>query len=270
MLHFATKQINELIEAIQKSHWFFIATYVNYKAVPNNVMRDLVKMGFKKNQVLKFPELAFHFGLLSVYMKDADVKKLSFYKLKQSLKAGKLLPLSAAEKATVSIIEQRAVEGITGLGNKISSNLRTIAIEKDLKQRAQFEKIIKEKSKRAVQKRQSVKELVREIGHQTGDWARDLDRIADYILHEAYDNGRAVAAKKKYGDKLSFWGGLDIQDILPNGNEKIIYDEIKKLAEHMGKNGGYIISPAHSIQIDTPVKNIEYFYKASKKYGKYR
>jgi uroporphyrinogen decarboxylase len=75
--------------------------------------------------------------------------------------------------------------------------------------------------------------------------------------------------KRKYGDKLSFWGGVDIQGTLPFGNKESIFREVKQLAEGMGKNGGYIISPAHAIQYDTSVENIEYFYQAAKELGKY-
>lgn len=239
MLHFTNNQISEIIEILQNAHWMFIGCYINPDVVPKRVMKDLVKMGFSVKQVVKYPELAYSFGLLSVYMKDSDVKRMGFYQLKQSLKAGKLLPLSEAEKVAVRIVEQRAVEGITGLGNKIASNLRTIFIEKDLKQRKEFEEIIREASKKAIKKRETIKGIVSEIGHKTNDWARDLDRIADFILHEAYDNGRAFAIKKSHGNNAVVYKRVH-KDACEHCKRLYLEDEITweprlfKLSELMG------------------------------------
>ncbi|NIA31603.1 MAG: hypothetical protein GWP06_17055 [Actinobacteria bacterium] len=62
--------------------------------------------------------------------------------------------------------------------------------------------------------------------------------------------------KDTYGDRLSFSGGLDIQDILPNGTAEQVKSEAKRLVNILGKNGGYIASSAHVIQPDTPVENV--------------
>ena len=72
--------------------------------------------------------------------------------------------------------------------------------------------------------------------------------------------------KESFGDKVSFWGGIDEQHILPNGTPEEIYAEVEKMAKIMGKNGGYIIAPGHNIQDDTPPENIVAMYEAAKKF----
>ena len=62
--------------------------------------------------------------------------------------------------------------------------------------------------------------------------------------------------KDQFGDKLSFCGGLDIQDLLPNGTPEEVNAEAKRLVSILGKDGGYIASAAHAVQADTPVENI--------------
>lgn len=73
--------------------------------------------------------------------------------------------------------------------------------------------------------------------------------------------------KNEYGKDLVFFGGIDVQDLLPNSSPQKIKDEVKRIAEILGKNGGYIIAPAHNIQDDTPVENILAFFDAIKELG---
>lgn len=62
--------------------------------------------------------------------------------------------------------------------------------------------------------------------------------------------------KKDYGDKLAFWGGISTQDTLPYGTPDEVKEETRRVRDMMSRNGGYILSPAQSIQGDVPVENI--------------
>lgn len=72
--------------------------------------------------------------------------------------------------------------------------------------------------------------------------------------------------KHKYGDKITFWGGLGSQHIIPFGTPKEIRTEVLKLRSHMSKGGGYILGPAKGFQPETPLENavavIEAFIEA--------
>ena len=73
-----------------------------------------------------------------------------------------------------------------------------------------------------------------------------------------------VDIKKKYGNNLSLFGGMDIQRLLPFGTREEIMNEARRLIDGCGKDGGYIYAPAHYIQADTSIENIEAFYQAGK------
>ena len=75
-----------------------------------------------------------------------------------------------------------------------------------------------------------------------------------------------VEMKKKYGDRISLFGGFDVQKILPFGTPEDIRMEVKRLIEGCSANGGFIIAPAHHIQSDTSLENIEAFYSAAKEF----
>jgi len=67
--------------------------------------------------------------------------------------------------------------------------------------------------------------------------------------------------KEKFGEKLTFHGGIDEQQILPFYTPKELEKEIVHLIDTLGKGGGYIPCAAHAIQPDTPVENIITMYK---------
>ena len=65
------------------------------------------------------------------------------------------------------------------------------------------------------------------------------------------------------GVDLVFFGGIDVQHLLPYGSPQMIRDEVKRRIAILGKDGGYIVAPAHNIQPDTSVENILAFFEAA-------
>jgi uroporphyrinogen decarboxylase len=61
--------------------------------------------------------------------------------------------------------------------------------------------------------------------------------------------------KEKYGDRLCFWGSIDVQYTLPYGSPADVREEVLTRLRTIGKNGGLIIGPAHMVQLDTPLDN---------------
>lgn len=61
--------------------------------------------------------------------------------------------------------------------------------------------------------------------------------------------------KKKWGDKIAFWGCLGSQSIIPFGTPEEIHAEVRKLREQMGRGGGFILAPAKALQPGTPIEN---------------
>jgi len=70
--------------------------------------------------------------------------------------------------------------------------------------------------------------------------------------------------KDEFGNDLIFFGGVCVQDLLPNKNPEEIKKEIFRRAKIFGKNGGYIVAPAHNIQNDTSIENIMAFFEGAK------
>jgi uroporphyrinogen decarboxylase len=71
---------------------------------------------------------------------------------------------------------------------------------------------------------------------------------------------------KKYGDKLSFDGGLGTQTTVPFGTPQEIDEAVKKLVDVFGANGGIILAPTHILEPEVPIENIEAYINAAQKY----
>jgi uroporphyrinogen decarboxylase len=68
--------------------------------------------------------------------------------------------------------------------------------------------------------------------------------------------------KRRFGDRLSFWGAIDQQKLLPFGTPADIKADVQAKIRVLGAGGGYMVAPAHIIQADTPLENIEAFIAA--------
>jgi uroporphyrinogen decarboxylase len=75
--------------------------------------------------------------------------------------------------------------------------------------------------------------------------------------------------KTKFGDKISFHGGVDIQQVLPFGTKEEIREEVKTRINALGHGGGYILAPSHNVQSDVKPENIIYMIEAAREFGIY-
>ena len=75
--------------------------------------------------------------------------------------------------------------------------------------------------------------------------------------------------KKRYGKRLSFWGGVDDQEVLPFGTPADVEGEVRLRLEQLAPGGGYILCSAHNVQATTPLDNVHAFYNASERFRSY-
>jgi len=70
--------------------------------------------------------------------------------------------------------------------------------------------------------------------------------------------------KKEFGNEIIFFGGICVQDLLPNKSAPESKNETIRRMKILGNNGRYIVAPAHNIQDDTSIENILAFFEATK------
>jgi len=64
-----------------------------------------------------------------------------------------------------------------------------------------------------------------------------------------------VQLKREFGDRLCFWGSIDVQHTLPFGTPDQVRAEVLERLRTLGQDGGLIIAPTHYVQLDTPLEN---------------
>ena len=96
-------------------------------------------------------------------------------------------------------------------------------------------------------------------------FVRDLIDIGVDILDPIQPSSvNPEQLKQEFGRELTFFGGVDVQRILPFGTPVQVREEVLKRFEQMGADGGLILGPSHWMQVDVPWENIHAMYEAIK------
>lgn len=62
--------------------------------------------------------------------------------------------------------------------------------------------------------------------------------------------------KRTYGDRLTFFGGISTQRTLPYSTPAEVRDEVRRMLDAIGRDGGYIAAPSHSVPADARPENV--------------
>jgi uroporphyrinogen decarboxylase len=84
----------------------------------------------------------------------------------------------------------------------------------------------------------------------------DLIEIGVDVLNPIQpDSMDPARLKQEYGDRLTFFGAIDVQNTLPFGTAAQVRAEVKERNATLGAGGGWICAPTHHVQADTPLEN---------------
>lgn len=129
-----------------------------------------------------------------------------------------------------------------------------------------YREFLKFRHKKVIQAVKSVNPEIQVLYHSDGnilDVIPDLIEIGIDILNPIQPECMDPAhVKSVYGEYLSFWGAISLQETMPFGTKDDIIQEIKIRNSTIGKGGRYVIAPAHVIGSDVPWANIVSFCEA--------
>lgn len=74
--------------------------------------------------------------------------------------------------------------------------------------------------------------------------------------------------KRRYGDRVTFWGGVDTQRLLPYGSPQEVADGVKRLIDIMAPGGGFILATVHNIRPEVPPENLIALFDTALEYGR--
>lgn len=91
----------------------------------------------------------------------------------------------------------------------------------------------------------------------------DLVEIGIQVINPVQVSARNMKLpelKKRYGKRLTFWGGIDTQFLLPNASLMDVQRAVRDTVDVMANGGGYILAAVHNIQPGVPPENIIVMY----------
>jgi uroporphyrinogen decarboxylase len=68
----------------------------------------------------------------------------------------------------------------------------------------------------------------------------------------------------KYKDRLSFWGGIGVQSVMPHGSPDEVMQKVRETTELLGQHGGFLLAPAHILDPSIPWENIEAYIRSAR------
>lgn len=101
--------------------------------------------------------------------------------------------------------------------------------------------------------------------HSCGSIAPILDDFIDIgadILNPvqvAAKDMDTAELKRRFGERVVFWGAIDTQRVLPDGTSEDVRAEVRRRIADLGP-AGYVVAPVHVIQSDVPAENVLALY----------
>lgn len=100
----------------------------------------------------------------------------------------------------------------------------------------------------------------------------DLIEAGVDILNPVQVSARGMdtrVLKAQFGEKLTFWGAIDTQHVLPHGSLQDVEAEVKRRITDLAPGGGYVLASVHNIQGDVPAENVLKMFQAARQIGRY-
>ena len=98
----------------------------------------------------------------------------------------------------------------------------------------------------------------------------DLISVGVDVIHplEPLPATNIPEIKAKFGNQVSFLGGIDISHAMPGTREDVIA-EAKRRISQLASGGGYILAPSNHLQADVPAENVVALFETAREFGKY-
>jgi uroporphyrinogen decarboxylase len=72
---------------------------------------------------------------------------------------------------------------------------------------------------------------------------------------------------KKYGDRIAFFGGLDVRELISNDTRRIDAEMDKKIPALLAAGSGYIVHSDHSVPSEVEYRAMEHWYEKARSYS---
>ena len=201
-MYFNFSQIQDMLSILRSHELVFVATQVGPSYLTAADKAILLAAGIDLNKFTDSSGViqhAFLFGILASAIGDKRAKKMSYQQFQKFLASGGYVPLTEQQRYALAQMKTRAYNDITNLGNRMRNAVTNVVVNTNRQRAALAQKMIRGKVIKAIELRQSATQLASELANASQDWEVDWQRIASYLMHEAYNTGRAAAIEQEAG-----------------------------------------------------------------------
>ncbi len=135
-----------------------------------------------------------------------------------------------------------------------------------------YRELIKPRHERmlsAVKSKADVKVLYHSCG-AVSDMIDDLIDIGVDAINpvQVAANGMELTdLKARFGDRVTFWGAIDTQGVLPFGTAEEVRAEVRRTVDILGPGGGFVLNSVHNIQDDVTAENVVAMFDEARRYA---
>lgn len=197
-------QTHSLVELISRQLVFFAGKTLGPDVLSDADRRLLTSHGIDPTKIYSIKnDLVtnnFLLGMLAAALGDQRAKRLTYEELIKYVSSGQHIPLNQRELATINSVKVQSLADIRATAGKIFTDVNGVVGQQLSTARANQEEFIRKQVVEGLEKRQSFKQIARDLGRLTGDWVRNFQKSVQYISHTALNEGRAAMVERHYGN----------------------------------------------------------------------
>ena len=131
-----------------------------------------------------------------------------------------------------------------------------------------YRKFLKERTRRIIAAAKHVKPDILVFMHSDGAVAEFVPEYIDIgvdILNPVQPECNDLSEiGRRYGDRISFWGGIGTQSTMPYGAPQEVRAKVQEVRSQLGTHGGLLLAPSHILEPEVPWENVLAFVDAAR------
>ncbi len=239
-----------------------------YPTVPGD---ELAKLTQKVNNLHSKGLASFAFMQMTVWEASwylRSMEELMIDMMLEDEKATALLDIITEFAISKAVTYAKAGVDILSLGDDIGTQT-TIMIDVEL-----WEIWLKTRLAKVIEAAKQVNPNIIIFYHSCGHITPFIDQLIEIgveVLNPIQPECMSFdEVHDKFGDRLSFWGTLGTQELLPFGTKEEVFATTLSRLNKMGKMGGLVIGPTHMVEPEVPWENLMAIIEAVETFQKNR
>lgn len=206
------KQLEEIKDIVRRYHDAFALGTLGPDAIPPGVTQRLMDMGVAAQDLAllyqpgphenppaatRITDLGYQYGMQAA--KDPKVRAMQLPQYRAHLDRS-AVELTTAEREAMAFARYNAGEHIRAIGDRYAAEVGQIIRNHDAELRQEYLGVVQRELESNINRREEWRKLASKIGHATGDWGRDMRRVAMTEKQSAVQEGKARAIAGPKGD----------------------------------------------------------------------